>query len=124
MEFQACSVHNFLITSGIWAFTREFRAFTREFRTFTLELRFTRIFCAFNRGFRAFIREFHAFTREFHAFTREFHAFTREFRILPDIFFSLFSFSKRKGQSLSALSLFLFSMISSGQPFYDGGQKK
>ncbi|MFS0602530.1 hypothetical protein [Peribacillus frigoritolerans] len=31
MEPQACSVHDFLITSGIYEFTRCFRAFTREF---------------------------------------------------------------------------------------------
>jgi len=51
MEPQACSVHDFLITSGIYEFTRCFHAFTREFHTFT-------------RGFRAFTREFHAFTRD------------------------------------------------------------
>jgi hypothetical protein len=69
MEPQACSVHDFLITSGICAFIRGFHAFIREFHTFT-------------RGFRAFTREFHAFTREFGTFTRGFRAFTREFHTL------------------------------------------
>jgi hypothetical protein len=42
MEPQACSVHDFLITSGICAFTLGFRAFTRDFHallvSFTLLL--------------------------------------------------------------------------------------
>ncbi|MDQ0880678.1 hypothetical protein QFZ73_001689 [Peribacillus sp. V2I11] len=84
MELQACSVRNFLITSGICTFTREFWRFTREFLHFTRE-------------FSAFTREFLHFTREFSAFTREFLHFTREFRITPDIFsFHSSVFPKRK----------------------------
>ncbi|MDQ7860508.1 hypothetical protein RCO48_03755 [Peribacillus frigoritolerans] len=118
MELQACSVHDFLITSGICAFTREFRVFTLGFRAFIRE------FHAFTREFCTFTREFHAFTREFHNFTREFHTLLVNSAYRLTFFFSLFSFSERKGQSLSALSLFLFPVVSSGQPFYDGGQKK
>jgi len=72
MEPQACSVHDFLITSGIYSFTR----------------------C-----FHAFIRGFHTFTRGFHAFTREFRAFTREFRISPDIFSHSSVFPKEKDKA-------------------------